>query len=468
MSTKDLSLSIIDEAVITNLLKQKDLPSHKKIKEILAKSLELKGLTLDEVSALIMVDDEEILQEIFHTAQKVKEEIYGKRLVIFAPLYISNYCTNECLYCAFRMQNKEIKRRQLSQSEIAEEIHFLIDQGQKRVLLVAGEIYNKPQFQYILDSIATIYKTKSRHGEIRRVNVNIAPLTQEDFYRLKETAIGTYQVFQETYHQDTYKNVHVSGKKTDYHWRLGAPDRAITAGIDDVGIGVLFGLADWRFEILALLQHIAHLNKLFGIGPHTISVPRLEPANGSSLANTPPKPVSDLDFCKIVAVLRLAVPYTGIILSTRESPDLRRSAFALGISQISAGSRTNPGGYTEKDGTLDANGQFSLGDHRSLDEVVEDIATLGYIPSFCTACYRSGRTGDDFMALAKDGRIKKMCHPNALFTFQEYLIHYASSNTRAIGEKLITKELAALPETEKQLFSKSIEKIKTGALDVFI
>jgi 2-iminoacetate synthase len=466
--SKDLSPSIIDETVITNLLKQKALPSHQKVKEILAKSLELKGLTLDEVSALILVDDEELLQEIFHTAQRVKEEIYGKRLVIFAPLYISNYCTNECLYCAFRQQNKELKRRQLTQDEIADEVHYLIEQGQKRILLVAGETYSEPQFQYILDAIATVYKTKSQHGEIRRVNVNIAPLTLEDFHCLKEAAIGTYQVFQETYHPETYKNVHTGGKKADYLWRLTAPDRAITAGIDDVGIGVLFGLADWRFEILALLQHIAHLHKLFGIGPHTISVPRLEPASGSTLASSPPEPVSDLDFCKIIAILRLAIPYTGIILSTRETAELRHDAFSLGISQISAGSRTNPGGYSGKDSNSDLNGQFSLGDHRSLDEVVQDVANLGYIPSFCTACYRSGRTGDDFMALAKNGRIKKICHPNALFTFQEYLSHYASPSTRALGEKLITKELAALPETERQLFSKAIEKIKNGALDVFV
>ncbi len=405
--------TIIDEKAISALLEQQPQKVDiKLVREIFAKALELKGLSFTEVATLLNIEDRELLTEMFQVAKQVKEDIYGKRLVIFAPLYISNLCTNECSYCAFRVGNKALKRRALTQQEISEETKLLIQQGQKRILLVAGESYTPDSLQYILDAIATIYATKSVKGEIRRVNVNIAPLTVEDFHKLKAASIGTYQIFQETYHKDTYKKVHVGGRKTDYYWRLGAVERAIQAGIDDVGIGVLFGLANWRFEVLAMLQHIAHLNKMFGIGPHTISIPRIEPASGSVMASAPPNVVSDKDFCKLIAILRLAVPYTGLILSTRESAVLRREAFALGISQISAGSRTSPGGYADHVDEFDAS-QFALGDHRTLDEIVQDIVTLGYIPSFCTACYRLGRTGEDFMTLAKTGKIKNMCFQKA-------------------------------------------------------
>ncbi|HNW31827.1 MAG TPA: [FeFe] hydrogenase H-cluster radical SAM maturase HydG, partial [Caldisericia bacterium] len=334
-------------------------------------------------------------------------------------------------------------------------------------LLVAGESYPKQGFKYVLDSIATIYSQKSgKSGEIRRVNVNVAPLTLEEFCDLKAAKIGTYQLFQETYNHETYHAVHLAGKKSDYDWRVTAMDRAMEAGIDDVGIGVLFGLSDWRFELMAILQHIRHLEMKFGVGPHTISVPRLEPASGSDMSSHPPKPVSDIDFRKIVAILRLAVPYTGIIMSTRETPNIRREAFALGVSQISAGSRTNPGGYCE-DEEFDSS-QFSLGDHRSLDEVVRDIAMLGYIPSFCTGCYRLGRTGQDFMDLAKPGEIKKHCDPNALSTFTEYLEDYASNETREIGEKLVKETLEGMGEREKIVSQSLIEKVKTGKRDCYI
>jgi len=415
---------IIDEASIQMTLQATRQPEATQVDEVLAKARLLKGLDPQDVALLMNISDPDLLSSLFATAKQVKEEIYGRRLVLFAPLYISNLCSNECLYCAFRAKNKEVKRRALSQEEIAREVRTLEEQGHKRILLVAGEAYPKQGFQYVLDAVKTIYETHSGNGEIRRVNVNVAPLTTDEFRQLKAAEIGTYQIFQETYHHQTYSNVHVSGKKRDYDWRVSALDRAMEAGIDDVGIGVLFGLFDWRFEVLAMMQHIAHLEKHFGVGPHTISVPRLEPATGSEIAEHPPQAVSDVDFRKLVAILRLAVPYTGIIMSTRETPNLRRETFALGVSQISAGSRTNPGGYAENE-QYDTS-QFSLGDHRPLDEVIRDVASLGYIPSFCTACYRLGRTGEDFMDLAKPGEIKTHCDPNALSTFLEYLIEYAS------------------------------------------
>ena len=395
----------------------------------------------------------------------IKDTIYGKRLVLFAPLYISNLCGNECLYCAFRARNKEVQRRVLSQEEIAAETRILIDQGHKRVLLVAGESYPQQGFQYILDSIATIYSVKHERGEIRRVNANIAPLTLEEFTLLKGAHIGTYQLFQETYHRETYAKVHVGGKKRNFDWRLTAFDRAMAAGIDDVGIGVLFGLFDWRFEVLAMMQHIGHLEDRFGVGPHTISVPRLEPATGSTVAEQPPHPVSDADFRKIVALLRIAVPYTGIIMSTRETAHLRRETFALGVSQISAGSRTNPGGYA---GTLREDmSQFSLGDHRSLDEVIRDVANLGYVPSFCTGCYRLGRTGADFMDLAKPGDIKAHCDPNAASTFQEYLEDYGTEQSRAIGEQTLASFIDDMDETPARHSRIMVEKVKQGKRDVY-
>lgn len=458
--------TIINDEKIWAAIEGAKKPDKMKVDEILAKARELKGLSFEDVSVLSGISDPNLLEGLFSAAKYVKEAIYGKRLVIFAPLYISNLCGNDCLYCAFRVKNKELARKALDCDEIAAETKALIDQGHKRVLMVAGESYPKKGFEYILDSIQTIYSVKSGNGEIRRINVNIAPLETEQFKLLKEAKIGTYQLFQETYHRGTYSAVHTFGPKSDFDWRVTAMDRAMEGGIDDVGIGVLFGLFDWRFETLALLQHIRHLEAKFGVGPHTISVPRLEPAVGSDISAHPPKPVSDVDFRKIVAILRLAVPYTGIIMSTRETPNIRREAFALGVSQISAGSRTNPGGYAEHE---DENmSQFSLGDHRTLDEVVRDIATLGYIPSFCTGCYRLGRTGHDFMDLAKPGDIKHHCEPNAISTFSEYLLDYASPKTREIGEVLIAKTLQEMPEKQATISRKLLERLAEGKRDCFV
>ncbi|MEI6564815.1 MAG: [FeFe] hydrogenase H-cluster radical SAM maturase HydG, partial [bacterium] len=454
----------IDETAIGRVLDESLRQDAGQIRAILDKAREMKGLGLVDVAALSSISDPGLLGELFSAARQVKETIYGKRLVIFAPLYISNLCGNECLYCAFRARNTEVKRRALSQEEIAEETRILIRQGHKRVLLVAGESYPKEGFSYVLKSIETVYSVHEGNGEIRRINANVAPLTLDEFKLLKAAKIGTYQLFQETYHRATYKAVHLSGRKADYDWRVTAPDRAMRAGIDDLGIGVLFGLCDWRFEILALMQHIQYLEKQFGVGPHTISVPRLEPASGSDMATHPPKPVSDVDFRKIVAILRLAVPYTGIIMSTRENANLRRETFALGVSQISAGSRTNPGGYG--DGEREDHSQFSLGDHRSLDEVLRDVAELGYIPSFCTGCYRLGRTGADFMDLAKPGEIKNHCEPNALSTFEEYLLDYAGPATREVGDKLIATTLAEMDPVQRAISEKLVNQVKAGKRDV--
>jgi 2-iminoacetate synthase len=456
----------INEQKVWEILEANQKADFGKIREVLAKAREMKGLSQADVAALTGISDPEMLSELFNTANEVKETIYGKRLVLFAPLYISNMCSNECLYCAFRATNKDIVRNALSQEHIAREVKVLINQGHKRILMVAGESYPNQGFQYILDSIKTIYSVKSEHGEIRRVNVNIAPLHTEEFRLLKSAGIGTYQIFQETYHRETYSKVHLGGKKRDYNWRVWSLHRAMEAGIDDVGIGVLFGLFDYRFEILAMMQHIAELEDKFGVGPHTISVPRLEPATNSDIASHPPFPVSDIDFRKIVAILRLAVPYTGIIMSTRETAQMRRETFALGVSQISAGSRTNPGGY-EEETEDDPSGQFSLGDHRALDEVINDVASMGYIPSFCTACYRLGRTGHDFMDLAKPGDIKLHCAPNALSSFKEYLQNYASPATAEIGNKLITETIAGMNGIARQRAEKLVQRVEAGRDDVY-
>lgn len=458
--------NFIHEAEISRILESNKRADAGRIREVLMKARELKGLETDEVAVLTGISDPQLLHELFETANYVKETIYGKRLVIFAPLYISNLCANECLYCAFRATNKSIVRRSLTQDEIAHEVEDLISHGHKRILMVAGESYPKEGLEYVLNSIRTIYKTKSEHGEIRRVNVNLAPLDTEDFIKLKGEGIGTYQIFQETYHRATYARMHVGGKKRNYDFRVTAPHRAMEAGIDDIGIGVLFGLFDYRFELLALMQHIRSLETEFGVGPHTISVPRLEPATGSEIASHPPQAVSDIEFRKLVAILRLAIPYTGIIMSTRETAQMRRDTFALGVSQISAGSRTNPGGYTHETEEDEAS-QFSLGDHRDLDEVIRDVASMGYIPSFCTACYRLGRTGRDFMDLAKPGDIKLHCDPNALSTFREYLRNFASPETQMVGNKLIADSLNGMSGIARQRAEKLISRVDKGRDDVY-
>lgn len=456
----------INEQSIHEILEKNQKTDSFKVREILSKASEMKGLNLSDVAQLMLIEDPALLNELFETANSVKETIYGKRIVIFAPLYISNLCANECTYCAFRATNKEIVRNSLVQNQIAQEVEILINQGHKRILLVAGESYPKQGFQYVLDSIRTVYGVKTPKGEIRRINVNVAPLTLDEFKLLKAEKIGTYQLFQETYHHETYSKVHLGGKKRDYNWRITALHRAMEAGIDDVGIGVLFGLYDYRFETLALMQHIAELEHKFGVGPHTISVPRLEPATGSRVASNPPFPVKDLDFRKIVAVLRLAVPYTGIIMSTRETAQMRRDTFALGVSQISAGSRTNPGGY-QSETEDDPSGQFSLGDHRPLDAVIRDVASMGYIPSFCTACYRLGRTGQDFMDMAKPGDIKLHCGPNALSSFKEYLKNFASPETISVGNSLIENTIAEMTGIARKRAEKLVAGVDQGKNDIY-
>jgi 2-iminoacetate synthase len=454
----------IDETELWALLDDK---STKSVDAVIEKALNAKGLDLDEAAILINIDnnDNEALEKLFKAAKQVKELIYGKRIVLFAPLYLSNYCTNNCLYCGFRFNNKDIERKTLSVDEAIEDAKNLMAQGHKRLLLVAGEDVNQIKLDYIKEVIEGIYSTKVGRGEIRRININVAPLNIEEFKTLKTFGIGTYQSFQETYHFETYRKMHPSGLKADYAWRYETMSRAFEAGIDDVGMGVLFGLTDYRFEVLALLKHAAYLDEKYGIGPHTLSIPRLEPAKGAPFSTKSPHAVDDISFKKIVAVLRLAVPYTGIILTTRERPEFRKEVIALGVSQISAGSKTNPGGYTVHGKTGE---QFSVGDHRSLDEVIFELAENDYIPSFCTGCYRLGRVGHDFMDLAKPGLIQKFCHSNALFTFKEYLLDYASEQTLNTGQKAIQNHLDMIQdENLRSKVTQNLSKIENGERDVF-
>ncbi len=455
----------IDHEKINDYLRNTTPPDTAELRDILAHARELKGIGFGEAERLLMVDDDEQLGEILETASFIKEEIYGRRLVLFAPLYVSNLCNNECLYCAFRHSNSFITRRTLTQEEIRENIEALVKEGHKRVLLVSGEGLGESALDYSLKAIETIYSVKVGNGEIRRININIAPLSVDSFRRLHEARIGTYQLFQETYHYDTYKQMHPKGIKSNYLNHLTAMDRAMEGGINDVGVGILFGLYDYRFEIMAMLQHIRHLEEKFGCGPHTISVPRIEPATGSDVAAHPPHVVDDWNFRKIIAILRITVPYTGMILSTRENAAMRHEAISLGISQVSAGSRTNPGGYTDKNSAE----QFSLGDHRSLEEVISDMIGQGYIPSFCTGCYRMGRTGQDFMDLAKPGLIKHYCLPNALTTFKEYLVHYAKPETRAAGEALIATMMAEIPSAEVRAKTGDfLKRVQAGEKDLYL
>lgn len=456
----------INAEEIARILEQNQRPAPSLVRNILSKAKEMKGLNLEDVAALTNISDPMQLFELFETANHIKEKIYGKRLVIFAPLYISNFCQNECVYCAFRAKNNTIVRKALTQPEIIHKTETLIRQGHKRVLLVAGESYPNQDFQYVIDSIASIYNAQVENGEIRRVNVNIGPLNISEFRELRNAQIGSYQLFQETYHPATYHQVHQGGKKADYDYRITALHRAMEAGLANVGTGVLFGLYNFRFELLALMQHIRELETVFGIGPHTISVPRMEPATGSDFSVHPPFAVSDLDYRKIVAILRLAVPYTGIIMSTRETPQMRRETLALGVSQISAGSYTISGKNNHKLQGEEGS-EYSLGDHRPLDEVVRDIAAMGYIPSFCNSCHRLGRTGLDFMDMAKPGSIKEHCNPNALSTFMEYLMDYASYETKLIGEDLIEDILDSMEGVAHERAFKLLEKIKKGKRDMY-
>lgn len=460
----------IDDNYIENILKQAKNPDPKRVCEIIKKAYELKGLPPEDVASLLQTENDELIGEILQAAHKIKEDIYGNRLVLFAPLYVANLCSNNCLYCGFRSDNKELNRVALTMDQIAKEVQVLEREGHKRLLMLCGEHPTRSSLDYFMEAIETAYSVKTEHGgEIRRINVELAPLEVDGFKRLKKTGIGTYLLFQETYHHETYKKMHPSGPKKDYAYRLTAMHRAQEGGIDDVGMGALFGLYDYKFEVLGLLLHALQLEKDCGVGPHTISIPRLEPAFNAPAAIKPPHPVSDHDFKKLVAIIRMAVPYTGMILTTRETAAMRAEVFALGVSQISAGSRTNPGGYQEDSSEAFRAAQFNLGDTRTLDEVILDITEKGHIPSFCTACYRLGRTGKDFMDLAKPGLIQKFCQTNALFSFKEYLQDYGSTATREAGEKLIQKMLNETFKTRrKKIVCDRLQQIEDGTRDVYI
>jgi 2-iminoacetate synthase len=460
----------IDDNRIENILHQAEDPDPLRVREIIDKACELKGLTTEEAALLLQTEDQELIEAILHAAHKIKEAIYGNRLVLFAPLYVANHCANNCLYCGFRRDNPELNRVALTMDQIKKEVQVLEREGHKRLLMLCGEHPTRSSLDYFRDAIETAYATKTeKGGEIRRINVEIAPLEVEGYRLLKKTGIGTYLLFQETYHHETYKKMHPSGPKKDYLNRLTAMHRAQEGGIDDVGLGALFGLYDYKFDVLGLLFHALQLEKDCGVGPHTISIPRLEPAFNAPAAIKPPHPVSDHDFKKLVAILRMAVPYTGMILTTRENAELRSEVFALGVSQISAGSRTNPGGYSDATSDAFRAAQFNLGDTRTLDEVILDITERGHIPSFCTACYRLGRTGKDFMDLAKPGLIQKFCQTNALFSFKEYLLDYASPQTRKAGEIRIQTMLEKSFRTRrKKMVSDRLQKIEDGARDVYI
>ncbi|MDD7769412.1 [FeFe] hydrogenase H-cluster radical SAM maturase HydG [Suipraeoptans intestinalis] len=403
-----------------------------------------KGLSHREASLLLACQDPQLNEKIFRLAQQIKKDFYGNRIVLFAPLYLSNYCVNGCTYCPYHLKNKTIRRKKLTQEEIRREVIALQDMGHKRLALEAGEDPVHNTMDYYLESIETIYSIRHKNGAIRRANINIAATTTDNYRLLKEAGIGTYILFQETYHKESYLKLHPAGPKHDYDYHTEAMDRAMEGGVDDVGIGVLFGLDKYRYEFAGLLMHAEHLEAAFGVGPHTISVPRLRDADdidSSSFKNG----IDDATFEKIVACIRISVPYTGMIVSTRESKDVRQRVLQLGISQISGGSKTSVGGYYQPETDEDNSKQFDINDDRTLDEVVHWLMEMDYIPSFCTACYREGRTGDRFMSLCKSGQIQNCCHPNALMTLQEYLMDYASPSTRALGETIIDREVANVP-----------------------
>lgn len=434
------------------------------IDEIIAKAELRKGLSHRDASVLLACEDEERIARIYALAEQIKKDFYGNRIVMFAPLYLSNYCINGCTYCPYHAKNKHIARKKLTQEEVRAEVIALQDMGHKRLALEAGEDPVNNPLEYILECIRTIYSIKHKNGAIRRVNVNIAATTVEDYRKLKEAGIGTYILFQETYHKESYEALHPTGPKHNYAYHTEAMDRAMEGGIDDVGLGVLFGLERYKYEFAGLLMHAEHLEAVHGVGPHTISVPRIKHADDidpNAFANG----IDDDIFAKIVALIRIAVPYTGMIVSTRESQAVRERVLRLGISQISGGSRTSVGGYTEEDRPTDTE-QFDVSDQRTLDEVVHWLMDLGYIPSFCTACYRAGRTGDRFMELCKSKQIQNCCHPNALMTLKEYLVDYASEETRAIGEKLIEAELLNIPkENVRAVCADHLKKIEEGIRD---
>ena len=434
------------------------------IDKIIEKAKLRKGLSHREASVLLACEDKEKTEEIYNLAEQIKKDFYGNRSVMFAPLYLSNYCVNGCLYCPYHAKNKHIPRKKLTQEEVAKEVIALQDMGHKRLAIEAGEDPVNNPIEYILDCINTIYSIKHKNGAIRRVNVNIAATTVENYRKLKEAGIGTYILFQETYHKENYEILHPTGPKHNYAYHTEAMDRAMEGGIDDVGIGVLFGLDKYRYEFAGLLMHAEHLEAVHGVGPHTISVPRVKKADDidpTEFDNS----LSDEMFCKIAACIRIAVPYTGMIVSTRETAEIREKIIRLGVSQISGGSRTSVGGYCEEERPHDTE-QFDVSDNRTLDEVVNWLMSAGYIPSFCTACYREGRTGDRFMSLCKSGQIQNCCHPNALMTLKEFLMDYASEDTRRKGELMIEKEIDNIGKDKvKDIVRERLVKIENGDRD---
>ena len=434
------------------------------INSILEKAAEKKGLSHREASVLLACEDEGVTERMYNLAEQIKKDFYGNSIVMFAPLYLSNYCVNGCVYCPYHLKNKHIARKKLTQEEVRKEVIALQDMGHKRLAIEAGEHPVENPIEYILECIDTIYSIKHKNGAIRRVNVNIAATTVENYRKLHEAGIGTYILFQETYHKESYEKLHPTGPKHDYAYHTEAMDRAMEGGIDDVGLGVLFGLELYRYELAGLLMHAEHLEAVHGVGPHTISVPRLKRAddiNPDEFDNG----ISDDIFAKLCALIRISVPYTGMIVSTRESQAVRERVIRLGVSQISGASRTSVGGYTEEERPHDSE-QFDVSDQRTLDEVVCWLMKMGYIPSFCTACYREGRTGDRFMSLCKSGQIQNCCHPNALITLKEFLEDYASEETRKIGEEMIAKELLTIPnEKVRGIASKYINEIVGGKRD---
>jgi len=464
MATMTLStgaVDFIDDARLESLAAAGPADAAR-VREVIAKSLSKEALTVEEAAVLATATDPALVEEIFEAARRLKRDVYGNRIVLFAPLYVGNKCVNDCLYCGFRCTNREAIRRTLSETELRSQVEALENVGHKRLILVFGE---HPDYDaaFIAQCVRTVYDTRVGHGEIRRVNINAAPLDHDGYRAVKAAGIGTYQIFHETYHHATYAQQHPAGtRKADYLWRLDGPSRAMEAGCDDVGIGALFGLADWKFDLLGLVSHARHLQERYGVGPHTISFPRLRPASGLTMDF--PHAVSDADFKRLVAILRLAVPYTGLICTARESPALRREVMAFGVSQIDAGSRVEIGGYTEAgDAQVMEREQFVLGDIRPLDTVMRELIQDGYVPSFCTSCYRLGRTGEHFMEFAIPGFIKRFCTPNALLTLEEYLVDYATPETRAAGERIIAEEVSRLGESgaKKQLLER-LEQIRTS------
>lgn len=435
------------------------------VKSILEKAKERKGLFHREASVLLACEDKEIEKELYALANQIKKDFYGNRIVMFAPLYLSNYCVNGCVYCPYHLKNKHIARKKLTQEEVKKEVIALQDMGHKRLAIEAGEDPINNPIEYILECIKTIYSIKHKNGAIRRVNVNIAATTVENYRKLKDAGIGTYILFQETYHKESYEQLHPTGPKHNYAYHTEAMDRAMEGGIDDVGLGVLFGLEKYKYEFAGLLMHAEHLEAVHGVGPHTISVPRIKHADDID-PNAFDDSISDDIFAKIVACIRVSVPYTGMIISTRESQQVRERVLPLGVSQISGASRTSVGGYCEPEAKEESSEQFDVSDKRTLDEVAKWLMDMGYIPSFCTACYREGRTGDRFMALCKAKQIQNCCHPNALMTLKEFLMDYASEDTKKVGEELIKKEIHNIPkEKVKEIVIDNLEKIEKGQRD---